>query len=58
MNIQQPLSTSSFHSAGEKVENKAEGQLKPEPPLAMPSDEEWVTLDLKVGRTKQEVSII
>eukprot|EP00752_Nemacystus_decipiens_P007499 g6700.t1 len=31
----------------EKADTKAEGSLPAEPPLAMPSDEEWVTLDLK-----------
>lgn len=35
---------------GDQVDNKVESSLPREPALAMPSDEEWVTLDLKVGR--------
>ncbi|CAM9357795.1 unnamed protein product, partial [Pylaiella littoralis] len=32
----------------EKVDNKPENSLPTEPALAMPSDEEWITLDLKL----------
>lgn len=40
----------SFRSIVKKADTKAEGSLAAEPPLAMPSDEEWVTLDLKARK--------
>lgn len=48
-----PLQPSKMQSVVKQVDNKAEGSLIAEPPLAMPSDEEWVTLDLKVRSTRR-----